>query len=213
MNHSETKHETQNKAASAATERKRGQGKTASALVSVQPPREPSVLHADTEAKFCLFNIALSERRAGGPIMRGFLEITNPEGGEPIKVNVGAWAKVGAESGTEYLSLKVGNRAPKEEQAGDGSADLYTVGPFYGRLFRQVEKRESGDKVRYFGFIEDSEKVREDASGRGVYETHWQLRVSAKRAVSNDGQTRYLVGTTGRAVAPRSADNAEDVAF
>ena len=71
--------------------------------------------------------------------------------GAPVKVQVAAWLKIGRSSGTEYLSLKVGNNNPEEPET-------YTVGPFYGRLFRQVE----GTRTRYFGFIEEAEKT-----GRG----------------------------------------------
>jgi hypothetical protein len=66
-------------------------------------------------------------------------------------VQVAAWLKIGRNSGTEYLSLKVGNNDPEDPET-------YTVGPFYGRLFRQVE----GSRTRYFGFIEEAEKTGED---------------------------------------------------
>ena len=41
--------------------------------------------------------------------------------------------------------------------------------------------------------------------GRGIYRTNWQIRVTAKRATSNDGKTRYV----GGAVAPSSAAQAD----
>lgn len=146
-------------------------------------------LDANANGKFVLFAIKPADRVTDGPVMRGFLEIASPDDdGEPLKVNVAAWAKVGRESGSDYLSLKVANNT--EEQP-----DVYTVGPFFGRLFKQIETRPNGDKKRYFGFIESSEKTGEDEDGRGLYVTHWQLRVNAKPAVSNDGKTHYITGT------------------
>ena len=105
--------------------------------------------------------------------------------------------KIGRSSGTEYLSLKVGNNDPEDPET-------YTVGPFYGRLFRQVE----GSRTRYFGFIEEAEKTGEDENGQGTYVTHWQLRVSAKAAVSNDQKTKYISGS----VAPSQMHEQEEEA-
>jgi len=141
------------------------------------------LLNAHTHAKFVLFGIARADQVDKGPVMRGFIEVKGEEGAPAVKVNVAAWLKIGRTSGTEYLSLKVGNNNPEEPED-------YSVGPFYGRLFRQVE----GNRTRYFGFIEDSEKTGEDESGHGTYETHWQVRINAKPAVSNDQKTRYISG-------------------
>ena len=46
--------------------------------------------------------------------MRGFIEVKTECQGAPVKVNVAAWLKIGRTSGTEYLSLKVGNNNPEE---------------------------------------------------------------------------------------------------
>jgi len=141
------------------------------------------VLNGATNAKFVLFGIARADRVANGPVMRGFVEIKSEGNSPPVKVNVAAWLKIGRNSGSEYLSLKVGNNSAE-------SPEDFTVGPFYGRLFRQIE----GSRTRYFGFIEDAEKTGEDENGQGTYATHWQLRVNAKPAVSNDGKTHYITG-------------------
>lgn len=141
------------------------------------------VLNAATNAKFVLFGIARTDRVANGPVMRGFVEIKSEGNSPPAKVNVAAWLKIGRNSGSEYLSLKVGNNSAE-------TPEDFTVGPFYGRLFRQIE----GTRTRYFGFIEDAEKTGEDENGQGTYATHWQLRVNAKPAVSNDGKTHYITG-------------------
>ena len=143
------------------------------------------VLNGNTSAKFVLFGIPKAQRVANGPVMRGFIEVKGEgEAAPALKVNAAAWLKIGRTSGTEYLSLKIGNNS---EQAPED----YTVGPFYGRLFRQSE----GTRTRYFGFIEDAEKTGEDENGQGTYVTHWQLRVTAKPAVSNDHKTHYLSGS------------------
>jgi hypothetical protein len=141
------------------------------------------VLNATTHGKFVLFGIARAERAPNGPAMRGFVEVKPDDNGAPIKVNVAAWLKIGRSSGTEYLSLKVGNNRAE-------SPEEFTVGPFYGRLFRQID----GNRTHYFGFIESSEKTGEDESGQGTYATHWQLRIHAKPAVSHDGKTHYITG-------------------
>ena len=138
--------------------------------------------------------------------MRGFIEIEGEEeGSEPLKVNVAGWQKTGRENGTPYLSLKVGTNTKEDPEA-------YSVGPYFGRLFREVEQKANGEKVRYFGFVEDSERTGEDANGRGIYKTNWQLRINAKRAKSNDGKTIYVSG----AVAPSQvadADHSDDLPF
>lgn len=156
--------------------------------------QEVGIVNANTQAKFVLFSIPPRERREDGPVMRGFLEIAK-EGGEPDKVNVAAWSRVSKEKRTEYLSLKVAN-TEKPEEGHEGEEPVYTVGPFYGRLFREVTQQKEGVKVRYFGFVEDSEKI-----GEGEYVTHWQLTVRAKRAVSNDGKTVYISGSVAPSVA------------
>ncbi len=150
-------------------------------------PVTSHVLNATTTAKFVLFAIPRTEQVEDGPVMRGLLEVRTDETAEPLKVNVAAWLKIGRQSGTEYLSLKVGNNSAE-------NPDAYSVGPFYGRLFRQVEERGEGKRTRYFGFIENTEKTGEDEGGRGIYRTHWQLRVNAKPAISNDGKTHYISG-------------------
>lgn len=160
-----------------------------SSIPDQETPMTP--LHAQTQAKFVLFNIPAAERVAGGPVMRGFLEIASgEEGGEPTKIQVAGWAELARDTGRDYLSLKVANTE------GEGR-EVYTVGPFYGRLFKHVTKTANGETVRYFGFIEDAERVGEDEHGRGVYERHWELAIRAKRAVSHDGRTVYISGHVG----------------
>jgi hypothetical protein len=144
------------------------------------------ILNAATVGKFVLFGIPRADQVKDGPVMRGLVEVRTEAQGAPVKVQVAAWLKIGRSSGTEYLSLKVGNNDPEDPET-------YTVGPFYGRLFRQVD----GSRTRYFGFIEEAEKTGEDENGQGTYVTHWQLRVSAKSAVSNDQKTKYISGSIG----------------
>jgi hypothetical protein len=141
------------------------------------------ILNGTTLGKFVLFGIPRADRVKDGPVMRGLVEVKTDAHGAPVKVQVAAWLKIGRTSGTEYLSLKVGNNNPDDPET-------YTVGPFYGRLFRQVE----GTRVRYFGFIEEAEKTGEDENGQGTYVTHWQLRITAKAAVSHDQKTEYISG-------------------
>jgi hypothetical protein len=153
------------------------------------------ILNAATFGKFVLFGIPRADQVKDGPVMRGLVEVKTETHGAPVKVQVAAWLKIGRSSGTEYLSLKVGNNNPDDPET-------YTVGPFYGRLFRQVE----GSRTRYFGFIEEAEKTGEDENGQGTYVTHWQLRVSAKSAVSNDQKTKYISGS----VAPSQMNEQEE---
>ena len=141
------------------------------------------ILNGTTLGKFVLFGIPRADQVKDGPVMRGLVEVKTETHGAPVKVQVAAWLKIGRSSGTEYLSLKVGNNNPD-------APETYTVGPFYGRLFRQVE----GSRTRYFGFIEEAEKTGEDENGQGTYVTHWQLRITAKAAVSHDQKTEYISG-------------------
>jgi hypothetical protein len=153
------------------------------------------ILNGATVGKFVLFGIPRADQVKDGPVMRGLVEVKTEGQGAPVKVQVAAWLKIGRTSGTEYLSLKVGNNDPEDPET-------YTVGPFYGRLFRQVE----GSRTRYFGFIEEAEKTGEDENGQGTYVTHWQLRVAAKAAVSNDQKTKYISGS----VAPSQMNEQEE---
>lgn len=153
------------------------------------------VLDGATVGKFVLFGISRNEQVKDGPVMRGLVEVKSETQAVPIKVQVAAWLKIGRSSGTEYLSLKVGNNNPEDPES-------YTVGPFYGRLFRQVD----GNRTRYFGFIEASEKTGEDENGQGTYVTHWQLRVTARLAVSNDQKTKYISGS----VAPSQMNETDE---
>ena len=182
----------------------------AAAVMGKPSPKEISMLNENTSGKFVLFNIKAADRVENGPVMRGFLEIEGEaaeaeDKPEALKVNVAAWAKVGRESGGDYLSLKIGNNSAEHPE-------VYTVGPFFGRLFRQVEPKTTGDKKRYFGFIEDSERTGADENGRGIYQTHWQLRINGKPTTSNDGKTHYIAG----AVAPSQSEQAaadDDLSF
>jgi hypothetical protein len=153
------------------------------------------ILNGTTLGKFVLFGIPRGDQVKDGPVMRGLVEVKTEGQGATVKVQVAAWLKIGRTSGTEYLSLKVGNNDPEDPET-------YTVGPFYGRLFRQVE----GSRTRYFGFIEEAEKTGEDENGQGTYVTHWQLRVAAKAAVSNDQKTKYISGS----VAPSQMNEQEE---
>lgn len=160
------------------------------------------VLNGTTVGKFVLFAIPRGEQVKDGPVMRGLVEVKTEAQGAPVKVQVAAWLKIGRSSGTEYLSLKVGNNQPDDPET-------YTVGPFYGRLFRQVE----GSRTRYFGFIEEAEKTGEDENGQGTYVTHWQLRVSAKSAVSNDQKTKYISGSIAPSQMNDQAEESSSLPF
>jgi hypothetical protein len=165
-------------------------------------PSGSDILNRATVGKFVLFGIPRTEQVQGGPVMRGLVEVKADPQSAPVKVQVAAWLKIGRGSGTEYLSLKVGNNDPEDPET-------YTVGPFYGRLFRQVD----GNRTRYFGFIEEAEKTGEDENGQGTYVTHWQLRVSAKSAVSHDQKTKYISGSVSPSQMNEQEEEASDLPF
>jgi hypothetical protein len=154
----------------------------------------PNVLNGKTLAKFVLFAVPPAERVDDGPVMRGLIET------EQGKLNVAGWKRVARETGSEYLSLKVGNTKPRDANAADG-ADEWLVGPFYGRLFKKVSMQRGSKRTRYFGFIEDAVKVGDDETGRGVYRTLWQVQIRARPTVSNDGRTHYIDGMVSSAAA------------
>lgn len=145
-------------------------------------------LDAHVRGKFMLFAIPSAEQVAGGPVMRGFVET------EAGKVNVAGWKRVGRESGNEYLSLRVGNtRTP---QPGESDDEKWTVGPYYGRLFREVTVSRGEKRTRYFGFIEDATKAGlDEVTHEARYRTLWELQVRARPAISGDGRTGYISGT------------------
>lgn len=178
--------------ASALSEMQAGHNEPLPGAPSIKAPPSNGVIDARTEGKFVLFNIPAAERREAGPVMRGIIEVPRASG-EALKVNVAAWSRQSKEKHTAYLSLKIGNTEKPEADHADAEP-VYTVGPFYGRLFRVVTPLKSGVKVRYFGFIEDTQKL-----GEGEYVTQWQLALRAKRAVSNDGKTVYVSGSVAPA--------------
>ncbi len=152
-------------------------------------------LDGRTRGRLVLFVIPEAERVERGPLMRGFIEL--PEG----QVRVAAWKKFARDNGNEYLSLRVGNSQRRTDGDSGESADgvdggeAWAVGPFYGRLFRDVTATRGETRRRYFGFIESASRVAEDpSSGNGVYETDWQLLVRAHPDVSGDGRTPYIAG-------------------
>jgi hypothetical protein len=156
-------------------------------------------LNGSTSGKFVLFTIPARDRVEDGPVLRGFIETGAG------KINVAGWKKTGRDSGTDYLSLKVGNTKPRPEDTPDDVPEEWVIGPFYGRMFRELVKSGEQTKVkRYFGFIEDSVKVGEDPkTHKGVYRTNWQIQIKAKPDVSNDGKTHYVNGT----VYPRAGND------
>lgn len=146
-------------------------------------------INGATGAKFLLFPIPVADRVLDGPIMRGFLDL-----GSDQQVQVGAWKRIGKESGTEYLSLKVANTKKPDENASPSESEEYLVGPYYGRLFKEIKGQGENERVRYFGYIEHSEKVGIDAGGQNIYQTYWQLQINARPQTSGD-QKRYIGGT------------------
>jgi hypothetical protein len=161
----------------------------------------PIMLDGNTRAKFVLFAIPAAERVEDGPLMRGLLET------EQGRINVAGWKRVARDSGNEYLSLKVGNTRPREEGASRGAPEEWLLGPFYGRLFKEVTTRRAVKATRYFGFIEHAEKIGEDAKTKqGLYKTHWQVHVKARPSVSSDGRTHYISGTASPASVKAEAD-------
>jgi hypothetical protein len=70
------------------------------------------ILNGATFGKFVLFGIPRADQVKDGPVMRGLVEVKTKTHGAPVKVQVAAWLKIGRSSGTEYLSLKVGNNNP-----------------------------------------------------------------------------------------------------
>lgn len=150
--------------------------------------------------KLVLFPIKKADRVPDGPIMRGFIE---PKGRPQDKVNVAGWSKIGRESGTEYVSLKAGNNSAEQP-------DVYSVGPYFGSMFRQIDGEGEHKKVRYFGSIEDSQRTGEDRDGGGIYTTHGRVRFNGKRAVSGDGKTQYITGLILLADMPQADDSLDD---
>jgi len=151
-------------------------------------------LDGQTRCKFVLFAIPAAERVTDGPLMRGLLETA--EG----KIQVAGWKRVARDSGSEYLSLKVGNTRLRDAGACSDEPVEWVVGPYYGRLFKAESSTRAGKRTRYFGFIEDTEKVGEDArTHKGLYKTHWQVQIKAQPSVSQDGRTHYIDGTASPA--------------
>lgn len=162
-------------------------------------------LDGQTRGKFVLFAIPPTERVEDGPLMRGLLET------DAGKINVAGWKRVARDTGSEYLSLKVGNTRPRREDDADDAPVEWLVGPFYGRLFRTDGGRHG--RVRYFGFIESAERIGEDArTHRGVYKTHWQVQIKAHPNVSADGRTHYIDGSASPA-GTRDAADADPLPF
>lgn len=158
------------------------------APVHASPSAVSPTLDGNSRGKFMLFAIPSAEQVAGGPVMRGFVET------EAGRIHIAGWKRIGRDSGNEYLSLRVGNtRAP---QQGESDEEKWTVGPYYGRLFREVTVSRGEKRTRYFGFVEDAVKTGHDeVSQEARYRTVWELQVRARPAISGDGRTGYISGT------------------
>lgn len=174
---------------------------------STQEAESVLTINGTTRAKLCLFAIPQDERVEDGPVMRGFLET------DAGQVQLAGWKKLARDSGNEYLSLKLGNTKRREEDTPDDVPDEYLIGPFYGRLFKEVTEKGENKTTRYFGFIEHSEKVGTDAQGKGIYTTHWQLQVRGKPDMSNDRTKRYISGSVYPKEAANSAHGDNDLPF
>lgn len=164
-------------------------------------------IDGSTRAKLCLFPIPQDERVDDGPVMRGFLET------DAGQVQLAGWKKLARDSGNEYLSLKLGNTKRRDENTPDDAPDEYVIGPFYGRLFKEVTEKGETKTTRYFGFIENSEKVGTDDHGKGVYKTHWQLQVRGKPDMSNDRTKRYISGSVYPKETANTAQGDNDLPF
>lgn len=93
----------------------------------------PVVFTLEKTGKYqgALFNIKEEDLVEGGPIMSGSIEVNN------VRVSLSAFLEESANTGTKYLNLSLGSKGGVH---------------YYGRLFRQAEKR-SERSPDYSGFI------------------------------------------------------------
>ena len=174
------------------------------AASNTQELEETMQVDGRTRGRVCLFPIPKADRVADGPVMRGFLET------DAGQIQLAAWKRIGRESGNEYLSLKLGNTKRPDANASPDAAEQWMVGPFYGRLFKQVSGEGEKQKTRYFGFFEKSDKTGVDsASEQGIYSKEWQLQIAAKPATYGEDQP-YI---TGDAFPKETADAERDMPF
>jgi uncharacterized protein (DUF736 family) len=92
------------------------------------------MLTETTKAQGALFSIADGDRTPNGPLMTGNVEHNS------VKINLTAFLKTSRDTGLDYLNLRVGD--PRKDDP-----------VFYGRLFRNTDKREA-NSPDYTGYIE-----------------------------------------------------------
>lgn len=114
-----------------------------------------------TQAQGALFSVNENDRVPNGPLMTGNVEHNS------IKIGLSAFLKMSAETGTEYLNLKIGD--PRKNDP-----------VFYGRLFRNSDKRKE-KSPDYTGYIE----LTAEKDGP-------TLRVSGWKKLSRDKSRQYI---------------------
>ena len=147
-------------------------------------------LSTSTKAKGALFNIAKDEIKENGPIMSGSIDVADQ------KILLSGFLRTSNTNGSNYLSLALSAPLPE----GYTDADKENQLRYYGKLFRQTEKR-SDSSPDYTGFI----SVLPCTSPHQYTNEQWDdaptLQVAGWRKRNADGTSRISVSIAPREVA------------
>ena len=153
-------------------------------------------LSTTTKAKGALFNVAPEDRKENGPIMTGSIEI----GSE--KFHISGFTRTASSTGELYLSVALSARLPDGYTESDRENQLR----YYGKLFRQSEKR-SEASPDYTGFITVLPCTTPNQYTNDEWDAAPNLQVWAWRKRNADGTSRISLSIAPREVA------AEEVNF
>jgi hypothetical protein len=147
-------------------------------------------LTPSTKAQGALFNVPVADQKDNGPVMTGSIEV------ESQKILVSGFLKTANSTGNNYLSLALAAPLPENYTDADRENQLR----YYGKLFRQAEKR-STSSPDYTGFI----TVLPCTSPQQYSDDQWDaapnLQVWGWRRRNADGSSRIALSLAPREVA------------
>lgn len=147
-------------------------------------------LSTKTKAKGALFNVEKSDIKENGPIMTGSIEIAEQ------KIMLSGFLRTSSTTGTNYLSLALSAPLPEGYTDADKESQLR----YYGKLFRQVEKR-SMTSPDYTGFISVLPCTSQNQYTNEEWDDAATLQVWGWRKRSADGTSRISLSIAPREVA------------
>lgn len=147
-------------------------------------------LSTTTKAKGALFNVEKNDIKENGPVMTGSIEVAEQ------KILLSGFLRTASTNGTNYLSLALSAPLPE----GYSEADKDTQLRYYGKLFRQAEKRTMASPD-YTGFISVLPCTSQNQYTNEEWDDAPTLQVWGWRKRNADGTSRISLNIAPREVA------------